>query len=97
MVKRPTDWPLVTGHALDVRPDLSADPWRDLNADDLRRGELTRVALLPEGTTDACASVALLAVLDDGTQVVIETTWRLLRTAVRAIAASPAGQREDGR
>lgn len=78
---------------LAVRPDLSRDPWPDLqpaaDAGRLLQASLDRIGLLPNGTTGGRASVALVATLPDGTPVVMETTLALFATAARALLASP--------
>lgn len=79
---------------LDVRPDMEANPWTDLNPGEVRHGYIERVGLLRAGTVQGRASVALVARLDDGQLVVVETTWRLFHTAARALAASPIAAEE---
>ncbi len=78
---------------LDVSPDIEQDPWTEL-ADPqlrrrLRRGTLTKVGLLRNGTQSGRATVSLLAYLDDGTPVLLETTLRLWRVANAALMATP--------
>jgi hypothetical protein len=60
------------------------------------QGQLTDIGLLRHGTGGGRASVSMLVTLPDGTQVFAETTWRLLKTAVRALAASPIAAEEVG-
>lgn len=76
---------------LDVRPNLETAPWTTPVA---QIGRLTSVGLLPAGTASGRASVALRATLEDGTEVIIETTWRLFEAAARALSASPVAQAE---
>ncbi|TFV90428.1 hypothetical protein [Blastococcus sp. CT_GayMR16] len=52
-------------------------------------GQLTAVGLLRHGTSRGRASVSVIVTLPDGSQVLAETTWALLRTAYAALAASP--------
>lgn len=78
---------------LDVRPDMERAPWT--NVRNPLHGQLTSIGLLRHGTSGGNASVALLVTLDDGRHVVAQTTWRLLRTAVRALASSPVAAEED--
>jgi len=52
------------------------------------------IGLLRHGTSEGRASVGLLIELPDGRQVIAETSWRLLSTAVRAMAAGPVGSEE---
>lgn len=71
--------------SLDIRLDgdgAFAD-WRE----DCQGGRVVRVAALTGGTSGGNLSVALGIIADDGSQVIAETTWRLLHTAVRAIEA----------
>lgn len=95
MLDRPRKWPLVTAPPLDVRADLGADPWSDLNATIVRRGTILRIALLPGGAVGGRGSAKLLAACKDRAAVVVETAWQLLHDAVRAIGAAPAGRREQ--
>jgi hypothetical protein len=78
---------------LDIRPDIEQKPWTDIPRD-APQGMLTRIGLLRHGTSEGRASVAMVVTLDDGTQVVAQTTWRLMNAAVRALAASPVGSEE---
>lgn len=57
-------------------------------------GSLTAIGLLRHGTEQGKASVAVVVTLADGTQVLGQTTWALLRAAVGAMAASPAAAEE---
>jgi hypothetical protein len=79
--------------SLDVRPDAERDPWPDI-ADDTPEGRLARIGLLRSGTASGRATVSMLVELEDGSRVFVQTTWRLLYTAVRALHASPLGQEE---
>jgi hypothetical protein len=78
---------------LDVRPDVEQHPWLDI-ADNTPEGQLVRIGLLRSGTAGGRASVGMLVKLEDGSQIVVQTTWRLLYTAVRALHVSPLGQEE---
>jgi hypothetical protein len=79
---------------LDIRPNLDVAPFDDLDRNTLLHGGLNAIGLLPEGTSGGRASVAMVATLDDGRKVVVECTWRLLRSAARVLNASPLGQAE---
>jgi hypothetical protein len=79
-------------NALDVRPDIEQAPWSDLLGAD--HGVVRRIGLLRNGTTGGRASLVLAIQLDDGRWVVAETTYRLFRTATRALAASPVAAEE---
>lgn len=82
------------GSHLDVRPNLDQAPFDDLDRTTLLHGSLTAIGLLPAGTSQGQASVAMVVVIDDGRKVVVECTWRLLRAAARALDASPLGRDE---
>ncbi|KLL11565.1 MULTISPECIES: hypothetical protein [Protofrankia] len=77
-----------------IQPDIEAAPWTDITVANSKIGTLDRIGLLRHGTTSGRATVGLAIRLEDGTYVIAETTWRLLRGAVRALAASPIGQEE---
>lgn len=79
---------------LTITTDLDASPWTDLQSDDPNVGMLTRIGLLRHGTQEGRATVGLVVTLDDGTQVLAQTTWRLLFGAVHALAAGPVGREE---
>lgn len=53
------------------------------------QGLLTNIGLLRHGTDGGCASVGMVVTLQDGTQVLAETTWKLFKTAYMALSASP--------
>lgn len=83
---------------LQVTPDIDHAPWTDLeteaNEGALHAGKLERVGLMRHSTTEGRAAVYLVARLDDGSALVIQTTWRLFNTAARALAASPIAAEE---
>lgn len=76
-----------------ITPDIERAPWDDLTRD-TPHGRVARVGLLRNGTSEGRASAAVVIELDDGSHVIAETTWRLLRLAVRALAAGPVGSEE---
>lgn len=78
---------------LHITPDVDRAPWTDIEPDALA-GDLVRIGLLRNGTTEGRASVGLVVQLPDGTHVIAQTTWRLLHNAVRALAAGPVGSEE---
>ena len=83
------------GAPLDIRPNLERNPWQDLDPQVLATaGTVERVGLLPNATSQGRCVFALLVRLPDGTPVVATTTWRMMNTAARALAASPEAQRE---
>lgn len=73
---------------LTVTLDVAQTPWTDLRVG--ADGTLSRIGLLRNGTVRGRATVAVVVDLPDGTQVIGQTTWALLRTAYAALAASPA-------
>lgn len=77
---------------LTITPDIERAPWTDIEAPS--RGTLERIGLLRNGTVEGRATVALVIRLDDGTAVIVETTWRLFNTSARALAVSPVAQEE---
>lgn len=52
-------------------------------------GTLSNIGLLRHGTDRGKASIAVIVTLDDGSQVLGQTTWALLRTAFAGLNASP--------
>lgn len=52
-------------------------------------GMIDSIGLLRNGTSEGKASVAITIKLADGSVVLGETTWALLRMAYTALAASP--------
>jgi hypothetical protein len=79
---------------LTITPDIERAPWTDLDPEAVTEGTLERIGLLRNGTAQGRATVALVVKLDDGSHAVVETTWRLLRAAVRALSAGPVGSEE---
>lgn len=72
---------------LQITLDVGRDPWTDLKPGG--DGALVRLGLLRNGTVNGRATVALVVELPDGSHVIGQTTWALLRTAYAAMAASP--------
>lgn len=84
---------LPTPSSLDVRPNMELDPWTDLRTVPFAgQGTVERIGLLPGGTTGGRPSIAMIIRLADGRHVLAETTWALMETAVRALAASPVAE-----
>lgn len=79
---------------LELRPDLGRAPWTDLNTDKALYGHVERMGLLPQGTAGGRPTLALVVRLPDGRAVVAETTWALMRASLRALDASPIGERD---
>ena len=74
---------------LTITPNLEESPWTDLHDKIGEPGDLTRIGLLPGGMGSGDPSVALVIKMPDGTLVPAQTSWRLLRMAVKAMDASP--------
>jgi hypothetical protein len=67
------------------------DAWPELRDGEFGSGMATHVAVLPNGTSGGRPSVAIRGKLDDGSEVVLQTTWNLLYTAARAIEVRYGG------
>ncbi len=81
------------GSAMEVTLNLELDPWRGLSDTPIHgHGVIERIGLLPGGTAQGRPSVAMIVRLADGKHVVVECTWPLLESAVRAMAASPVAE-----
>lgn len=67
--------------------------WADLPIDlNLSRGAtLVRIGNLPNGTASGAPALQLAIQLPDGRVITAETTWRLMRSALRAIDAAWPG------
>lgn len=63
------------------------DAWPELRETGFGFGMATHVAVLADGTSGGKPAVAIRGKLDDGSEVVLQTTWNLLYTAARAIEA----------
>lgn len=76
---------------LTITLDVDRAPWDDLRLalPHMPDGRLARIGLLRHGTEGGKASVGVVIELPDGTHVIGQTTWALLRTAFQALAASP--------
>lgn len=86
--------------ALTITPDIERAPWSDLQArihpDAVGRplAQIARVGLLRNGTDSGRATVSIAIELNDGRVILAETTYRLWRMAVIALAATPAAAEE---
>jgi hypothetical protein len=67
------------------------DAWPELRDEAFGAGMATHVAVLPNGTSGGKPAVAIRGRLDDGSEVVLQTTWNLLYSAARAIEARYGG------
>lgn len=76
---------------LSITLDLDTNPWEELQTTGFAHGMATHVGALPDGTSGGKPSVAIRGRLDDGTEVILQTTWNLLYTAARAIEARYGG------
>lgn len=75
---------------LSITPDYDRDPWLDLG--DVLAEEpaaVKRVALMRNGTASGKAVVFFDVQLPDGSHVIAQTTWALLRTCYAGLAATP--------
>lgn len=85
------------GTHLSVRPNLEINPLQpdELGPlDELVQARLNIIGLLPNNTSDNRATVALVATTGDGRKVLVETTWRCMRSAFSALDVSPLGEAE---
>lgn len=85
------------GTQLSVRPNLEINPLRPEELgplDELVQARLSIIGLLPNNTSDNRATVALVATTGDGRKVLVETTWRCMRSAFSALDVSPLGEAE---
>lgn len=74
--------------------NLDIDPWTDLLPGPIPEAALRRVGVLPNGTSEQRAVVALL-VEYEGKPVMVQVTWRMWQTLNAALAATPVMQMED--
>lgn len=75
-------------NAVDVRRDLSRDPWTDLRGGSYRYGEITRVGLsMPDDDIER-ATVAVVVSLDDGSVAIAECSLWIARQACDALRSS---------
>jgi len=85
-----------------VTPNLEIDPWHDLDPTTFlgydptvgQSARITRVGMVPNGTTQGRATVALVITLPDGRTVLAETTWRLFQGIALALASTPVALME---
>jgi len=59
--------------------------WPELKDTDFKSGMMTHIAALRGGMESGKTSIAVRGKLEDGTEVVLETSWALLRNATNAI------------
>ena len=75
---------------LDVNMNITTMPWDLGPIPDSHHVPLTHIGLRPTGTLSGRPTIALVATVE-GQPVMVETTYRLLRLAMRAFAATPSG------
>jgi len=61
--------------------------WPELQGTDYGRGKMTHALLLVGGTDRGNHSIAVRGKLDDGREVVLETTWALFYAAAHGFEA----------
>ena len=79
---------------IQVRLDVEAEPWVDLLDKPITMGKIKRAGMLRHGTKEGRATIALVGEMEDGTTVILETTWRLFKMAYTLMAASPVAAEE---
>ena len=80
--------PTVLDIDLDMDTPTSRRAWTDAYGGRTPdRATLHRIGVIPHGMRSGRPSVALLATLDDGRQVFIETSWRNFALAAVALIA----------
>lgn len=79
---------------LSITPDLGRNPWTDIRITDVgsQSGRIERIGLLPNGTDAGRPTIAIVGRLSNGQPVILETTWALMRNAVRALDASSVAE-----
>ena len=75
----------MTGLSIDL--EIQDEAWRKYLDTNFKHGRITRVGNLPNGTAAARPAFQLMATMDDGSTVVVETTWALMRGALTALNA----------
>lgn len=74
-----------TGLGIDF--DIQDGEWAKYlkNPPDVYHGRIDRVGILRNGTTSGKPIFALIGILDDGSTIVLETTWALMHNAAHAL------------
>ena len=73
-----------TGMGVDL--SIEDGEWKKYLGANPKHGRIERVGILPNSTSLGKPTFQVLARMDDGTMIVVETTWALINTAARAIA-----------
>lgn len=77
---------------LPLQIDLDGDnAWPDLQGKEYKSGMMTHIAALPSGMVSGKPSIAIRGKLDNGEEVILQTSWNLLYSAARAIEARYGG------
>lgn len=84
MAKMPQD-PQGAGLVVDMVVEDGA--WRPFLGDDPKVGRVTRIGVLPRGMTSGRPAVVLVVVLEDGTSVLAQASWRSLSLAMVGLIA----------
>ncbi len=79
------DDPEGTTLAIDLTIEDGA--WAKYAGPKPRSGKLSRIGVLPRGMVSGRPAVELLVILDDGTAVIAETSWRNFALAAVALIA----------
>ncbi len=74
---------------LSVTPNINEAPWKDC-AEVAEMSGVMRIGLLPGGTVEGNAVVALLIQNADGSKVLAQTTYKLLAGAMKILEAANA-------
>lgn len=76
--------------ALTITPNLDLVPWTDLpELADVDSAVIERVGLLPEGMVSGDPAFVMVVRLSDGTAVPVQTSWRLMHSALQTLDVSP--------
>ena len=79
----------MTSLAIDTH--LDDDAWAEHldNPGAVQIGDITRIGIRDAGMASGQPAVAVLIRCHDGTEVIAQTSWSFLATAMRVLAASP--------
>lgn len=72
---------------VEIDVTIAHGEWSQYLQNPVRHAKLARVGLLPQGTENGGPAFELLARTPDGGTVLLETTWALMRTALKALDA----------
>ena len=75
---------------LTITADLDAMPWSDLpELGDVDPAVIERVGLMPAGMQSGDPAFLMVVRLPDGTRVPVQTSWRLMRSALQSLDVNP--------